>query len=471
MFQNTISRKSLLWLLLLGIVVGIHLYGIGQIHEAMQEPLWPELRLNSQDRVLILAPHPDDEVLGCGGVIQKALRRHIPVRVVFFTYGDNNEWSFLVYRKRPVFFPKAVRGMGMIRHNEAISADRVLGLTPEQLTFLGYPDFGTLQIWDSSWGEAEPFKSMLTKVTRVPYQDAFRPGAPYKGEEILKDLKTIIASFKPTKIFLSHPADHNPDHRALYLFTRIALWDLREQVQAQLFPYLVHFLNWPHPRGYYPFEPLESPDLYRQGIMWRRLLLSWPEINLKIKALKEHRSQFESSGKYLSSFIRTNELFGDFQLLTVKGGENPAELSRGQATDGAEIPNELTDQEKAHFIGVEERYVSLRGNHLGFSFEISRPLAKEVGVSIFIFGYRDDRSFAQMPKLRVRLGALKHRIFDKGQELPGNILDVTREGKRISLRIPLEIIGNPQKILFSARTYLGEVPLDWTSWRILELVK
>ena len=57
---------------------------------ATQSPI-PVLALSTNDRVLVMAPHPDDESLGCGGIIQTAVERHIPVRVVFFTYGDNNQ--------------------------------------------------------------------------------------------------------------------------------------------------------------------------------------------------------------------------------------------------------------------------------------------------------------------------------------------------------------------------------------------
>ena len=57
--------------------------------------------LSPSDRILILAPHPDDEVLGCGGIIQKSVAMKRPVHVVYLTYGDNNEWSFLIYRKHP----------------------------------------------------------------------------------------------------------------------------------------------------------------------------------------------------------------------------------------------------------------------------------------------------------------------------------------------------------------------------------
>lgn len=79
-------------------------------------------------------------------------------------------------------------------------------------------------------------------MNKIPYKDAFRPGAPYKGEEILRDLKTImISEFKPAIVFLSHSADYNMDHRALYLFTTMALWDLAQAIQPVFYPCLVHY--------------------------------------------------------------------------------------------------------------------------------------------------------------------------------------------------------------------------------------
>ena len=216
----------------------------------------PALLLSPNDRVLVLAPHPDYEVIACGGVIQRALAAGIPVRVVFLTYGDNNEWAFAVYRKHPVLEPAAVRKMGLIRHDEAIATDRILGLSPDHLFFLGYPDFGTLHIWEEHWGNQPSFQSMLTQVAQVPYFNAFRVDAAYKGDEILNDLKSIISEFRPTKVFLSHPADRHPDHPALYLFTRVALWDLQLQPEIELFPYLVHYKRWPVPRDYEPAAAL-----------------------------------------------------------------------------------------------------------------------------------------------------------------------------------------------------------------------
>ena len=41
--------------------------------------------------------------------------------------------------------------------------------------------------------------------------------------------------------------------------------------------------------------------------------LSQAEIEHKQSALEAHRTQYESNGRYLSSFIRANELFGDYE--------------------------------------------------------------------------------------------------------------------------------------------------------------
>lgn len=247
-----------------------------------------EVDLAAGDRILVLAPHPDDEVIGCGGVIQRALKMGLPVHVAFLTYGDNNEWSFAVFRKHLVLEPSAVRKMGLIRHDEAIRADRVLGLSSNDLTFLGYPDFGTFYIWNDHWDQAPAFESMLTRVREVPYPNAYRPGAPYKGEEILRDLTAVIRDFRPTKVFLSHPADFHYDHRALYLFTRVALWNLEPELHPALYPYLVHFRKWPTIRGYRPGEPLVPPAFFQDLLGWQHLRLSAAEVEIKHRAIQQH---------------------------------------------------------------------------------------------------------------------------------------------------------------------------------------
>ena len=89
--------------------------------------------------------------------------------------------------------------------------------------------------------------------------------------------------------------------------------------------------------------------------------------------------------------------------------------------------------------------------------------------SVFIFGYRADQPFARLPKLHVRVGAIGYSVSDQDHTLPSDTLQVARQLKSVTLRVPLAVLGDPHRILTSARTYLGEVPLDWASWRVLEL--
>ncbi len=427
----------------------------------------PEVTLTAADRILILAPHPDDETIGCGGVIQKAVALGLPLRVVFLTYGDNNEWSFVLYRKRLEVLPGQVQQMGLVRHDEATAAARTLGLTPEQLVFLGYPDFGTLDIWYSHWGDQPPLRSMLTRVTAVPYANARRPGAPYKGEEILADLETILGEFRPTQIFLSHPADHNPDHLALYLFTRVALWDLG--LEPALYPYLVHYPRWPTPRGYLPSQPLTPPAGLGDTPAWWNAGLSQEEVLRKEAALRAHRTQYEANPRYLPAFVRTNELFSNYPEVVLWAGAADTALGPEGVDFDQEVSDELTETERAAFVGVEWRTVRRAGDDLTLTLRLSRPLAEGVGASIYLLGYRADQAFATLPKVHVQIGYLDTAVYDQEHELPEAGVVVTRAPTQIELRIPLALLGRPQRLLISARTYVGPVPLDSAAWRVVIL--
>ena len=43
--------------------------------------------LNKNQKILVIAAHPDDEVLGCGGTLAKAIKAGVSVRVVFLGEG------------------------------------------------------------------------------------------------------------------------------------------------------------------------------------------------------------------------------------------------------------------------------------------------------------------------------------------------------------------------------------------------
>jgi len=436
----------------------------GGAHFSVADP--GELTLSATDRVLVLAPHPDDEVIGCGGILQKVTAMNLPVRVVFLTNGDENQWSFMMYRKHPVIMPRAVRLMGEVRHSEAVAAARVLGVTTSNLTFLGYPDFGTMAIWNEHWDEQRPYRSLFTRASAVPYGDALRPGASHKGEDILNDLTTVIREFQPTKVFVSHPSDQNGDHRALYLFTRVALWDLEKEMRPVLYPYLVHFSRWPQPRRLMPEQPLLPPSSLAGLSPWQRFPLSAEVASRKLKALQAHRTQYATSFGYLQLFVRANELFGDFAPIPLPANTSET-VSRRDPFIGT--PDLLIASERDIFIGLEQEVARREGDDLIIGLRLTRPLARSVDVSIYAFGYRPDCPFAKMPKLRLKVGELGHSITDNGRRLDGESVSVVCTAQEIAFRVPLRVLGEPRYLLTSARSALAELPLDWLSWRVLTL--
>lgn len=427
------------------------------------------LLLNPDDRIMVLAPHPDDETLTCGGLIQKSKALGLPVRVVFFTYGDNNELSFLLRKKHPVLIPESVRAMGKMRHEEAINACSVLGVEKDDLIFLGYPDFGTLNIWLRHWGETPPFRSMLTRAREVTYQTALRPGALYKGEEILKDLTTVLEEFHPTKIFLSHAADTNPDHRALHLFTKVAIWNLEnDNSPPEILPYLTHYGRWPEPKAYKPEHDLVPPAFFDRHIEWRKIDLSEEMTEIKYKALQQHKSQIAYSRKYMQSFVRKNELFGDFPDINFTGKQRESIICLDE-NDNEILPDNLTPEEEENFTGINARSFSIERDKIVITLRFSRKREKLLSTEFFCFGYRHDKDFADMPKIRIVEYFLKTSVFDGNKKIQPGLIEIARSPMETTVKIPLSLLGNPEKALTSSRTYFGENYSDQVSWRIINL--
>ena len=425
-----------------------------------------EIAIGHDDRVLVLAPHPDDETLGTGGVLQRAHAAGAAVRVAFLTYGDANELSFLVYRDRPVVMPEAVEAMGRRRHDEAVAAARVLGIEAPALVFLGYPDDGLLDVLMAHWGDDPPLQSVLTRVTAVPYASALRPHAPYKGEEILRDLTAVLREFRPTQVFVSHAADRHPDHCATYLFTRVALWDLAGEMHPAVHPYLIHYPHWPERRGLDETHPLAPPAALAAEIPWESSALTAARRAVKLAALRAHATQWSYNADFLASFVRPLERFGDLPPLPV---ERQPPRTGTPVGGGAPPPAELTDEERAEFVGLEWRAVALDGDALVVTTHLSRPLARAVTIGLDLLGYRPDVPFARMPKLRVRVDAFGHRARNGARSLPGDAVAVDRDLRDVTVRVPLATLGRPRRVLVGARTSLARVALDAVPWRVLEL--
>lgn len=429
-------------------------------------PNIPNVVLSSNDRILIMAPHPDDESVATGGLVQEALDKGIPVHVVFFTYGDFNVWSYTVFEKIPMLTPGQALNLGEIRHGEALNAIKKLGLSEEDVTFLGYPDYGTSEILYHHWGSSPPYAGILTRKTSVPYSTALSPDSPYKGESIMYDIENVILEFNPTKIFVSHPDDHHPDHRALFVFTTVSLWDMEKDVEV--YPYLVHYRQWPYPLGYYPQYFLDPPS-YDDGIVWKELPMKSGNAQTKFSALKSHVTQYESNKKYLNSFIRTNEIYGNFENIYLNTKPIDISLDKNDLEESA--PSEFNESQKDAFVRIEAQSVNIENDKLVFYYMLSKPFGERIDLDLYVFGYRGDKEFSEMPKINVEVNLKGYSIYDQKKSISNIGIEVNKTPTEITVKVPIKDLGDPEKVIFSATTSTGLLSLDSMPWRIVILNK
>ena len=411
-----------------------------------------------RDRILILAPHPDDETIGCAGVIQRSLKAGAQVKVLYLTNGDHNEFAFLVYEKSPVVFNKEFVHMGKVREQEAKKAMKLLGLKESDLTFLGYPDYGTDVMFVSYWGSKRPFSDRLTRQPYVPYRESPSYGAPYKPENILTDIKRVLLDYRPNKIFVSHAADVNGDHWSYYCFLQIALRDLKKQIpEPKIYAYLVHMPGWPLPRHLHKDLELQPYDSHFPDslVNWDKLELTQDEIDNKDKAMLAYKSQTCVSAFYLLSFVRKNELFGDYPLITLKR----------QASSGAGDWDFFKDNNKISYALVD--------NHLWVRVEKPSDLKWRLLLNFYIFGYSDKTPFAKMPNIQAstRYNRLKIYEMNRGKEIDPGDTSAEVASNYMTLRIPLSVLGDPDFLLVCVVNKNGFLSLESMGFRRIQIEK
>lgn len=147
--------------------------------------------------ILVLAPHPDDETLGCGATILHLKEKGCKIRIVIITDGatstDMNgaEASQIVKARR----------------TETQKAAKILGLPETELVFLPYPDRAAQEHID----------------------------------KIAQDILAQIWLCSPVVIFSPFGDDSHPDHRAV-ASAMTKLWD-EGKISCRLLEYPMWF--WP----------------------------------------------------------------------------------------------------------------------------------------------------------------------------------------------------------------------------------
>lgn len=82
--------------------------------------------------ILIASPHPDDETLGCGGLVARCAEMSCPVTVLAMTNGEASHPGDSEWREK----------LAATRKREQLGALAVLGLDPPDIVHLNLPDGG-----------------------------------------------------------------------------------------------------------------------------------------------------------------------------------------------------------------------------------------------------------------------------------------------------------------------------------------
>ncbi len=217
-----------------------------------------EFVVEENKKVVIFAPHPDDESIACGGIIQQFLKKNNKVYIVLLTKGGNK---------------KLVLGAKETRLREFYDATEILGLKRDNLIIFDYSD-----------------------------------GFLYRIKKDLDiEIKNIINNIRPDVIIYPHWLDGNRDHKIIgQICKRI------KQKNLTHLRYLIHYYRFPRPYRYAPdgyILPVKS--ILKKDRHWVNLFLTSDEQLQKERAISFYRTQLKIPGlkNLLRSFIRRNEIF------------------------------------------------------------------------------------------------------------------------------------------------------------------
>jgi len=168
--------------------------------------------------VLVVVPHPDDEVLIAAGIIARARRGGLPVDVAVMTNG----------------------GLGCGRDGGARQAESIgglarLGVTEDHVHFLGLPDGSLADLGSAPLPPVEQ-RDRDGQCVRVATTSAWRgrgavdvhtrrtgrPG-PLTVDVAEEDLVALLDDVRPVLVITTHELDTHPDHAATGTLVRRAL--------------------------------------------------------------------------------------------------------------------------------------------------------------------------------------------------------------------------------------------------------
>ncbi len=189
----------------------------------------PAAAAKPQLDLLVIAPHSDDEAIGCAAVMLQAIAQGERVGVVIVTASDGFPRAAAAVVKKSIdaLQPADFFQLATIRERHTLQAMKQIGVANDDLMFLGYPDSGlaTMYRTEGSTPYRQPFTAKAATyamVTRDYHSLTHGQSAPYTKAALVDDLAQIIEQRRPREIYVTHEIDTHSDHRATFWFARDA---------------------------------------------------------------------------------------------------------------------------------------------------------------------------------------------------------------------------------------------------------
>ncbi|MEP6898987.1 MAG: PIG-L family deacetylase [Rhodanobacter sp.] len=212
---------------------------------------------SAASRLLVVAPHPDDETIATGVLVQQVRAMGGEVHILLLTNGDNNPWPQRWLEHRLLIGTAARKRWGQRRYAEMLQALQCLQVPQQALQTMGWPDMG---------------------VAELLLRD---------GVQAAASIALAIDRFQPTLIALPSIEDRHPDHGAAHVLVQLALAG-RTDTPRQL-AYLVH------------------GDASRTSVA--ELHASPAQQAGKIAALEAHHTQMALSGRRMRRLAAADERY------------------------------------------------------------------------------------------------------------------------------------------------------------------
>lgn len=429
----------------------------------------PEIQSN--DRILVFAPHPDDESIGAAGLIKKALEKNATVMVVVMTDGSDaatpEEYSkYLKDKNKDINTP-----LVELRYNETIHAAQKLGLNESNFLFLGYPDSGLKSLFEDYWDSDKPYQSNtpFNNYDHSPYNFTYQRNVSYTGSNVADNLDDIIENFDPTIIITTDGWDEHRDHWATNAFVMYSAAETN--YSGKIYTYMVHKgSQWPSPPYFEPSLNLIPPsEMQNLDVHWLCEPLSADEEKAKEDAVNSYELPISLTRGYLKSFIRNNELFGLHNRLQVEITNNTNFFTSGMPSSSFKdvrkdyATKTLKTSDYLSALGVardgENLYIVTSS-----SYDIDPNLIYQ-----YHFRFREGGEFKRLD-VKVQNNTAEYQNKSINNILPGKKAEMEVKGNMAILKIPLNIFAKSSFIMMNADVNDGkQQPLDLMAWRELDI--